>query len=78
VTLCFLENPLDFCALDGKPVTMLFTLISPTLRFHLHLLSKLGFVLADPGFRRVLGQQPGREAIFTALQRAEARLAPAS
>src|SRR5208283_3836525 len=31
VTLCFLERPVDFGAIDGQPVTTLFTLISPTV-----------------------------------------------
>ena len=41
ITLCFLERPVDFGALDGQPVDTLFTLISPTVRAHLHLLSRL-------------------------------------
>src|SRR5260370_273906 len=32
VTLCFLERPGDFGALDGKPVRGVFSLICPTLR----------------------------------------------
>ena len=35
VTLCFLERPVDFGALDGKPVHVLFSLICPTMRSHL-------------------------------------------
>ncbi|MBE0502021.1 MAG: PTS sugar transporter subunit IIA, partial [Desulfuromonadales bacterium] len=42
VTLSFLEKPVDYFALDQEPVRILFTLISPTVRAHLHLLSKLG------------------------------------
>ena len=34
VTLCFLEAPVDFGALDGQPVHALFTLISPTVKAH--------------------------------------------
>ncbi len=74
VTLCFLENPVDFKALDGKPVQILLTLLSPSVRFHLHLLSLLGFVLKDRGFRSALDEQAGREQLFTALNRAEAAL----
>ena len=37
VTLCFLERPVDFGSMDGLPVSRLFTLISPTVRGHLHL-----------------------------------------
>ncbi len=71
VTLCFLEQPVDFHALDGIPVQVLFTLISPTLRSHLHLLSRLGFVLQDRKFRKTLDEQGSREEIFAALRRAE-------
>jgi PTS system nitrogen regulatory IIA component len=71
VTLCFLEKPVDFKALDGRPVDILFTLISPTLRLHLHLLSRLGFLLKDSGFRQALKRQESRETIFSALRRAE-------
>lgn len=71
VTLGFLDNPVDFQALDGRPVSILFTLITPTLRSHLHLLSKLGFVLKDRRFRKVLEEQGSREEIFAALRNAE-------
>lgn len=75
VTLCFLERPVDFGALDGKPVTTLFTFISPTVRAHLHLLSRLGFALRDKEFKAaVLGQAP-REVIAEALVRSEQELA---
>ena len=70
VTLCFLEHPVDFKALDGRPVSTLFTLITPTRRSHLHLLSLLGFVLRDAGFLGVLRKQGSREEIFTGLRRA--------
>ena len=46
VTLCFLETPIDFGSLDGKPVTTLFTLISPTVRAHLHLAVAAWFYVA--------------------------------
>lgn len=69
VTLAFLENPVDFHALDGKPVRILFGLISPTLRSHLHLLSILGFALHDPQFRSALETECSREEIFAALRR---------
>ena len=49
ITLCFLEQPIEYDALDGKPVHTLFTIVSPTTRAHLHLMSKLSFVLRDSG-----------------------------
>jgi len=39
IALCFLQHPINFDALDGQPVTTLFTVISPTVKSHLHVLS---------------------------------------
>lgn len=58
ILLCFLAQPVAFGALDGKPVRVLFTLISPTVKVHLHLLSSLAHALRDPRLRMVL-QPPG-------------------
>jgi PTS system nitrogen regulatory IIA component len=74
ITLCFLENPIDFNALDGQPVTTLFALISPTVRAHLHLLSHLGFVLQNRDLKQALQQQASREELMTLFTRAEAAL----
>jgi len=71
VTLCFLEHPIDFGALDGLPVGILFTLVSPTVRAHLHLLSKLAFGLRDPQFKAVITQRGSREEIFKEVRRIE-------
>jgi PTS system nitrogen regulatory IIA component len=71
VTLCFLERPVEFGAMDGSAVSTLFTLISPTVRAHLHLLSRLGFALRDPDFKAAVMQQASRELILEALKRAE-------
>jgi nitrogen PTS system EIIA component len=78
VTLCFLERPVDFSALDQRPVSTLFTFISPTVRAHLHLLSRLGFVLRDENFRATLARQAPREEILAALDNAEQALITSS
>ncbi len=72
VTLCFLETPIDFGALDGKPVYALFSMISPTTRVHLHLLSMLAFALRDPDFRKGIACRAGAEEILAAARRLEA------
>jgi PTS system nitrogen regulatory IIA component len=74
ITLCFLEHPIDFGALDGKPVTTLFAMISPTVMAHLHLLSHLRFVLHNPEFKAALKRQASRDELMEALARAEATL----
>ena len=72
ITLCFLKTPIEYGALDGKPVNTLFTLISPTTRTHLQLLSRLAFALRDPQFRRVIKNQGRPEEILVEAERIEA------
>lgn len=64
LALCFLENPVEFGALDGKPVYALFTLVCPTIKSHLHLLSRLAFALRDPGFKEAIWNRALREEIL--------------
>ena len=78
VTLCFLEQPVDFDAIDAQLVSTLFTLISPTVRAHLHLLSRLAFTLRDPVFKAALRTQASREEIFEALRAAESAITAAA
>lgn len=78
ITLCFLETPVDFGALDGQKVSTLFTLISPTVRAHLQLLARLGFALRDPAFKKAVLAQASRDEIIASLQKAEATVAQAA
>jgi PTS system nitrogen regulatory IIA component len=80
VSLCFLEKPVDFGALDGQPVSALFTLISPSVRAHLHLLSRLAFALRDAAFKTVIQRQGLRDEIIKEARRIENAIAtpPAS
>jgi PTS system nitrogen regulatory IIA component len=66
VALCFLEAPIEYGALDGKPVSALFIILSPTVRAHLHLLSRLAFALHQPAFRAAVAQQATRQEILRA------------
>lgn len=74
VTLCFLEKPVDFGALDGQPVEILLLVLAQNLRTHLHLLARLGFVLRERKFRQMLDNNEGREKIFAALAEAEGKV----
>lgn len=71
ISLCFLEHPIDFNSADGLPVTTLFTIISPAVRVHLQLLSHLGLVLQNPGFKAVIQRKAPQESILRALEIAE-------
>ena len=72
ITLCFLASPIDFHALDGKPVNTLFTLISPTVKTHLHLLSWLSYALRNPVFKEAVKRQAPCEELMARLAAAEA------
>jgi PTS system nitrogen regulatory IIA component len=74
VSLLFLERAIDFGAIDSKPVDTLFTLISPSVRAHLHLLSRLGIVLRDERVRAALRARDSREALMAAFSAAESAL----
>ncbi len=75
VTLCYLERPVDFGALDGKPVYVLFSLVCPTMRSHLQLLSRLSYALHDARFKDVVLRQRSRDEILQEARRVEAALA---
>jgi PTS system nitrogen regulatory IIA component len=72
VTLCYLETPIDFGALDGKPVHSLFSLVSPTIKSHLHLLSRLSTALLDAGFKAALARKALRDDLLREVRRVEA------
>ncbi|MFA5865147.1 MAG: PTS sugar transporter subunit IIA [Phycisphaerae bacterium] len=77
ITLCFLEQPIEFGALDNQPVKCLFTMISPTVRAHLFLLSRLAFALRDPGFKDAIQREGSRDQIMNEARRVESNLEPA-
>jgi nitrogen PTS system EIIA component len=74
VTLFFLERPVDFGAIDGQAVYALFMLISPTVRAHLHLISRLAYTLRDSTFREVIQRQGLREEVLGAAMSVEEKL----
>lgn len=71
IALCFLEKPVDFDAPDGKPVSVLFTLTSPTVKVHLHLLAKLSYALKSSELKKVLAEQADSKAILGILKELE-------
>lgn len=64
VTLAFLQQPIEYGALDGKPVNVLFVIISTTVHVHLTLLSHLMFALQDADFRGLLDRHAGADEIL--------------
>jgi PTS system nitrogen regulatory IIA component len=74
ITLAFLEKPVDFASLDGKPVHVLFSLICPTTRMHLQMLSRLSYALHDLQFRDAVMRQAPCEEILREARRVAASL----
>jgi PTS system nitrogen regulatory IIA component len=74
VSLCFLEEPIDFNSIDRKPVFCLFTIVSPSIRAHLHLLSRLSFALRDEKLKNAIQAQAPREEILSHIERIENEL----
>jgi PTS system nitrogen regulatory IIA component len=74
ITLCFLDQPVPFGALDGKPVHVLFSLISTTVRVHLHVLSRLSFALHDPRFKDAVTRHAVAEVIHEEARRIDGGL----
>lgn len=71
ISLCFLKNPLDFNAVDGKPVSILFTFVTPNVKAHLHLLAKLAYLLHDQEFQALLHRFGTEEEILSAVHALE-------
>lgn len=71
IALCFLEKPVEFDAPDGKPVTVLFTLTSPTVKVHLHLLSSLSYALKNQDLKKALTDRADRQTILGILKKME-------
>lgn len=77
VTLCRLARPVDFHAIDGKPVQTVFAIVAPTARAHLELLARLAAVLHDVELRRALvapSAETSSDDLLAAVRAAEGRL----
>ena len=57
IMLCFLENSIEYEALDGKPVNTIFMMVCPSIDSHLKLLSRLAYALRQPEFAEVVAQR---------------------
>lgn len=74
LVLGYLEHPLEWGALDGRPVDTLLAILAPQFRMHLHLHGRLAFALRNPDFAMTLRRQGRREEILELLRAFEAGL----
>lgn len=73
VTLCLLATPIDFAAIDDKPIHTVFTIVTPTIDLHLFILARLAAVLHDAEFHRALLECAPADALLELARAAEAR-----
>ena len=73
--LFFLETPVDWGAIDNQPVDTLFALVSPGVRRHLGLLSRISFAVRDPDFRALLQRRASSQTLLDAAKAIDAKLA---
>lgn len=68
-----IPNGVDFKALDGKPVKLLFLIAAPNTKdnIHLEVLSRLSTLLMDEKFRKQLLQAKSKEEFLTIIDQTE-------
>lgn len=64
VSICYLQSPVNFDALDGKPVQVLFILLTSSPRRHLDVLSKISYLCQIDAFVEMLNNHTSKEDIL--------------
>lgn len=74
ISTCFLEKPVDFDAVDDRPVFVMFILLSQSIKIHLHLLSRFSFCVRDNSFVEFLKTSPDEASFFAKITDFEKQL----
>ncbi len=74
ITTCFLKKPIEFSALDNRPVFVMFILLCPSIQCHLRLLSRLAFCVRDNAFVEFLKTTPSADTFFAKISDLEKQL----
>lgn len=77
ITTCFLKDPVDFSAVDHLPVFVMFVLLSPSVKAHLHLLSRLTYCVREDAFVAFLKTRPAPSKFFEYIAQLEQQLVSA-
>lgn len=75
IALGFLATPIEFGAIDERPVHTVFTLMTPSVRAHLSILSRLAYLLRDAAFAEALRARAPAETILDLARAIEERRA---
>ena len=71
ISVLFLKSPMDYGALDGRPVHTLFFLFSSSDKRHLHLLSKIAHLSSQKDALEFLLTRPTKESLLSYIKRWE-------
>lgn len=74
VAVAFLENPIPYGALDGKPVHTLFFLLAADDKRHLALLSKVAHIASNIDMQRTLAKRPQKAELLEIVKEWETKL----
>ncbi len=78
VSVFFLKSPVAYNALDRKPVTVLFLILSADARSHLATLASVSHLCQNSDFLVFLAKRPSKEELVARIADAEASWARAS
>lgn len=67
IALGFLETPVDFFAIDKKPVSTVFLFLSPSAQSSIRIMSRLAYAIRQPTLSTLLKQVATREKLYAAL-----------
>ncbi len=72
VAVFFLKTPIPYSALDRKPVSTLFLILSSDAKSHLSILASLSYLCQRADFLALLGSRPSTEELMDHIAKAEA------
>jgi PTS system nitrogen regulatory IIA component len=67
----FLQQPVDWKALDSKPVHTLLLMVSASAKLHLHSLSRINFFCQQESFRDLLQSRSSQQRIIDVIRETE-------
>ena len=71
IPVVFLKHPVDFNAVDGKDIFVLFFMFSPSTQIHLKMLARLSICLRDKEFLSLLKNRAGENEILGKIEQIE-------
>lgn len=64
IVVAYLDTPMDWHAMDGKPVSTLFLVLSAEVQAHLSALSAIACLAGKEDFRKMMAKQPSKKELL--------------